>query len=489
MSLSSQFEQEISNYADQLSAYKDQVNEYKNQLLQAKGEATDFTKSLVTEIGIPIGVELLRAGASKVLGSSAGNLVSKLAGTGLKQAAGQQEGSLADNLAASAKQAMTGVESTAEEGTSALSTAKDAVMSVVNRVRGGAEDAVAGAEDAVAGAQEGLTSAASSLAESVASKATSAVGDLIQSQVSRLSSLAGNTDIVSTLRGASSAIQTPEDTSMFGDVELTNIAESVPRAGVADLSLPFESAFEAPLSKFSLDAVPDAFSGVSDLASNLASGTLESVGKFASSFTEPLAQSGLSSNMIARAFMGGKPNMSSIDIPDSVIPSQEEALSMLSQQVRPMITSDLLPQGAGAIEGSMGTVAEGAGEALGTASEAISGVLGAGAETALSGISSALSGAASSATSAIGAVTGAIDGAASAAKSVGSAVEGAAETAGEEVAAGAEGGPAGLIVGGVIAVGTFLYDIFKHHTSTPIAPPPMAPMSVPSFQPGLGTSN
>lgn len=472
MSLSTQFEEEINNYANQLSAYKEQVNEYKNQLLEAKGESSDFVKSLVTEIGIPIGTELVRAGASKVLGSSAGNLVSKLAGTGLKQAAGQ-EGSLADNLANTARQAMTGAEPAAED--SALNTAKDAVMSVVNRVRGGAQDAVSSAEDAISGAQEGLTSAAENLAESVASRATSAVGDIIQSQVNRLSSLSGNTDIVSTLKSASSAIQAPEDTSLFGDVELSNMASAVPRSGIPDLSLPFESAFEAPLSKFSLDAVPDAFSGISDLAS----GTLEAAGKFASSFTEPLAQSGLSSNVIARAFMGGRPGNASIEIPDSVVPSQEEALSMLSQQVRPVITSDLLPQGAGSIEGAIGTASEAAESAVGTATEAVSGLV--------EGATSAVEGLANSATSAL---SSAIEGVTSAAKSVGSIAESAGAEAGTEVAAGAEGGPAGLVIGGIIAVGTFLYDMFHHQSSAPLAPPPaMAPMSVPSFQPGLGTSN
>jgi len=362
---------------------------------------------------------------------------------------------------------MSGVEPEASDAGSALSSAKDAVMSAINKVRGGATDAVSGAEDAVEGAQQGLTSAFESLADSVASKATSAVSDLIQSQVSRLSGLAGDNDIVSSLKSAYSSIQSAEDTSVFGDVELTNMASAVPRAGVADLSLPFESAFEAPLSKFSLDAVPDAFSGISDLATMGAS-------KFASAFTEPLAQSGLSSNNIARAFMG-KVDTPTMEIPDSVIPSQEEALSMLSQQVRPLITSDLLPKGAGELaEGVMGRV----GGLAESAESAVSGL----AESA----TSAIEGLANSATSAL---SGAVSTATSAAKSVGSIAEGAAETAGEEVAAGSEGGPGGLIIGGLIAVGTVLYDIFHHHTTTPIAPPPMAPMSVPSFQPGLATGN
>jgi hypothetical protein len=411
-------------------------------------------------------------------------LVSKLAGTGLQKAAGAS-GSLTENLANTARQAMSGVEPAAEEGSgSALSLAKDGIMSVVNRVRGGATDAVAGAEDAVAGAQDALTSAAEGLAESVTSRATSAVGDLIQSQVSRLNGLSSENDIVSSLKSAYSSIRAPEDTSVFGDVELSNMASAVPRAGVPDLSLPFESTFEAPLSKFSLDAVPDAFSGISDLATN----TLAGVSKFASSFTEPLAQSGLSSNNIARAFMGGRPGDASIEIPDSVVPSQEEALSMLSQQVRPMITSDLLPQGAGSIEGTIGTVSEAAESALGTASEAVSGLVGSASE-AVSGLvgsaSGAIEGLANSATSAL---SSAVEGATSAAKAVGSLSEAGAE-AGTEAAAGAEGGPAGLIVGGVIALGTFLYDVFSHHTTTPMAPPPMAPMSIPSFQPGLATGN
>ena len=467
MSLSSQVEQEISSYADQLSAYKDQLNNYKNQLTEAKAQNTEFYKSMATEIGTPIAVELLRTGATKVLGSEAGDLVGKLAGTGLKQALGQNQGSLADNLAKTAKQSMSGEAPEAvEEGSdSVFNTAKNGVMSVINKVRGGAEEAVSGAEGAVEGAQSGLSSAFENIAQNVTESASNAVGDLIQSQVNRLSSLAGENDIVSSLKSAYSSLRADADTSVFGDVELTNMASAVPRSGIADLSLPFQSTFEAPLAKFSLDAVPDSFSGISDLASNLASGGLESAGKFASLFVEPLAQSGLSSNVIARAFMGGRPADATFDIPDSVIPSQEEALSMLSQQVRPLITSDLLPSGAGSIEGTLGGVAEQA--------------------------SSAIEVLASSATEA---VSGAISSVSSVAKGVSSIlgeVEKGAEAIGEGVAEGAESGnPAGLVIGGLIGVGTFLYDMFKHKDQTPIIPPPMmSSISVPSFQPGLATSD
>ena len=449
MSLSSTFEDEINNYANQLSAYKDQMNDYKNQLLEAKGEASNFTKSLVTEIGIPIGTEIVRAGATKVLGSSAGDLVTKLAGTGLKTAQGG--GNLMENLADTARQAMSGVEPAAEAeatggATSALNTARQGVMSVFNRIRAGGQDAVSGAEDAIAGAQENLSNVASNVASQVGDRLTSNAGDLIQSQVSRLSSLADQNGVTSILKSAGGAIrQAPEDSSVFGDVELSNMAAAVPRAGVPDLSLPFESTYQG--------------------------------------ITEPLAQSGLTSNNIARAFLGGKQELANVEVPDSLVPTQEEALEMLTSQVRPLITSDLLPQGAGDIAGGfLGRLSSGVPDIAGLAKAGTS---------ALEDVAGSATGALESVT---GAATGALEGAAGAATG---AVEGATSTlasaaaeAGVDVAAGAEGGPVGLVIGGAIGLATFLYDMFHHREGPSIAPPPAMPMaSVPSFQPGLATSN
>ena len=436
MSLSSTFEQEIDNYADQLSAYKDQMNDYKNQLLEAKGEASNFTKSLVTEIGIPIGTEIVRAGATKVLGSSAGDLVTKLAGTGLKTAQGG--GNLMENLADTARQAMSGVEPAAEAeatggATSALTSARQGVMSVFNRIRAGGQDAVAGAEDAIEGAQENLSNVASSVASQVGDRLTSTAGDLIQSQVSRLSSLAEQNGVTSILKSAGGAIREP-DTSVFGDVELSNMASAVPRAGVPDLSLPFESTYQG--------------------------------------ITEPLAQSGLTSNNIARAFLGGKQELANVEVPDSLVPTQEEALEMLTSQVRPLITSDLLPQGAGDIAGGfLGRLSSGVPDIAGLAKAGTS---------ALEDVAGSATGALESAA---GAATGAVEGATSTLAS-------AAAEAGVDVAAGAEGGPVGLVIGGAIGLATFLYDMFHHREGPSIAPPPAMPMaSVPSFQPGLATSN
>ena len=466
MSLSAQFEDEIDNYANQLSAYNEEVTNYKDQLQAAKGQAVDFTKSLTTEIGVPLAVELVRVGASKVLGASDAALVSRLTGSAVKSATGG-EGSLLSNLSDTARQSLTGVAT--EPEVSALSTAKQGVMSIVNKVRGGAEDAVASAEGAMGKAQATLTDAAESSLSSITKRVTSEAGDLVQSQVSRLNGLASENDITSALQSAYKSTRAAEDTSVFGDVELSNLASAVPRSGIPDLSLPFESAFESPLSKISLDAVPDAFSSLGSIT-----GSLASASKFASGMVEPVAQSGLSSNMIARAFMGGKPDMASIDSPDSLIPTQDEALSMLTQQVRPVVTSDMLPEGAGELAGGfMGRLSSGVPDIAGL-SETLSST----ASTAVSGATEALSGAA-------GAITGATSAAAGAGETIGA----AAAEAGTEVAAGAEAGPVGLVIGAAIGIGTFLYDMFHHHETKPTPPPAPAPVSVPSFQAGLATSN
>jgi hypothetical protein len=176
--------------------------------------------------------------------------------------------------------------------------------------------------------------------------------------------------------------------------------------------------------------------------------------------------------MIARAFMSGRPADVPIDLPDSVIPTQEEALSFLTNQIRPVITSDLLPRGAGSIEGTIGSAVEG---------------LTSGAEGLAATASSAIEGLASPAISSItsaGEAAGAAVG-----EAAGEAATGALAAGGEAVAAAAETGPGALVIGGLVAIGTFIYDIFHSHEQTPIAPPPLAPMSVPSFQPGLGTGN
>ena len=447
MSLSQQFQEQIDNYVNQMSAYKEEVDEYKNQLTEAKGQSGEFTKSLVTGIGIPIGTEIARMAATKLFGQAAGDQVANLAGSALKTVASgdtSSSGILANMRASLGTGADTAPATEAESALDSLvGNAKEGVMSVVNRIRGGAEDAVAGAEDAVAGVQETLTNATGDLISSVTNRVAGQVSNIVDQQVSRFTSLDSEGIVRSALSSADSPVTFPS--SIVGDVEMSNFASAVPRSGIPDLSLPFESTYEAPL------------------------------------LSEPMSIPGVTSNIIGRLTSGTR-QLFNPEVPDSVIPTQEEALDMLSQQVRPAITSDLLPQGAGSIEGTIGNVAE---EAAGTIGETVGSL----AQTA----TSAISGLAEQAGSVLDNVTSTVSSAVSTvgkvAEGVGEAVGEAGAEAGAEVAGGAAGGPAGLIIGGIIGLGTFLYDMFHHDHTAPTIAPIMPSISIPSFQPGLNTGD
>lgn len=419
-----------------MSDYKDQLNEYKNQLVEAGGQSGELVKQLATEIGAPIATEILRVGATKLLGEQAGEAVSKLGGAAIRSAANGETSSSAilqnmrESLGPDADTAAT-VES---DGASALNAAREGVMSVINRVRSGGEEVVSGAEDAVASAQEGLSEAASNIASNVLSRIQGSLSDIVQTQAARLSASLNENNIISPLNAADSTL----DTRVFGDIEMSNLADAVPRSGIPDLSLPYESTYEAP------------------------------------GFAEPMAMPGSSSNIIGRLL---NLKQAEPEVAEEVAPTQEEALLQLSQQFRMPVTSDLLPQGAGELaQGFMGRVTS-IGETL--SGEAASGV---------EGLSEALSGTVSGATeavsSAVSAAGEAVSGAVAAATGAGEAL---AEGAAAASAAAIPG--AGVVIGGLIAIGTLLYDVFHHDHTTPVAPPVLPALSLPSFQPGLATGD
>lgn len=448
MSLSEQFQENIDNYVNQMSAYNEQVDAYKNQLIDAKGQAADLTKSLITEAGVPIATEIARMGATKLFGEAAGAQVSKLAGSALKTVAGgdsSSSGILSNMRASLGPEADTAAATESESAlTSTVNVAKQGLKTVLNRIKGGTEDAVSGAEDAVSGAKAALSDATDNLLSSVTDRIAGQAGSIIQQQVARLSSLDAQNVVQSVLTSADFPKQ------MLGDVELSDMASAaVSRMGVPDTSLPIESTYDVP------------------------------------GLTEPMDMPGVTSNIIGRLFSGAK-QLINPEVPDSVIPSQEEALDMLTQQIRPLITSDLLPQGAGEIAGTIGQIGQ---SALGTAGEGIGETIGglvSQATKAIPGLSEPIM---STVTSAISGASEAASTATGVASAVGEAVGTAAGEAGAEVAAGAAGGPAGLIIGGLIALGTTLYDLFHHdHSTSTIAP--IAPLvSAPAYQPGLATGN
>jgi len=432
MSASEQFEQQIDSYVNQMSSYNEQLNDYKDQLLSAKGQAADLAKSLSTEVAVPIAAELVRSGATKLFGAQVGDQVGRLAGSSLKTLASGDQNSVLANMRASLNPEAEADTADATEAESALNnvlgSARSGVMSAINRIKTGAADAVGQAEGSIEDAQQTLTNAAGDLFSSVTNRISSQASDLVSQQVARLNAF----DTQGIIKSALTSSDFP--TGTLGDIEMSNMASAVTRSGVPDLSLSFESTYEAPL------------------------------------LLEPMSIPGLSSNIIGRVIAGAK-QLISPEIPDSVVPSQEEALSMISQQIRPVITSDLLPQGAGDIVGTLGRATD----LTQTLGETVGGL----AETA----SSTISGLSETAASVLQAAKSTVG------ETIGEAVGEAGAEAGAEVAAGAAAGPVGLIVGGLIAVGQVLYDAFHHGHSTAPVMPVMPNISLPSFQPGLGTQN
>ena len=413
MSLVSDFEDQINNYVNQMTDYQDQVSQYKEQLVASAGQASEMAKQLATEIGVPVGLELAKLGVTKLFGQAAGDIVANVGGAAVRGALNGETS--AGDVLANMRAGLTDTESPTEAADGALgdavTSARSAVSAVVNRISGGAEDAAA---DALASAQEGLSTAVSNLASGVGQRVLGSIGNIVQAQGGRIAAAANENNII----GALNRTDTPLDNSIFGDFEMSNMADLNVKVNLPDLSLPNELTFEMP------------------------------------GIAEPMAFPGASSNIIGRLLSLRQQGTTEMEQAESLVPSAEDVTATVSQ-IGQGLLSRASGAAQGAIEGLSGQIGQVATEAATGATEAISGVAGAATE---------------------GAAGEAVAG-----------VAGAAAEAGEAVAAGAAGGPAGLVIGGLIGLGTLLYGLF-HHEHTQAAPPPVMPqLSLPSFQPGLGT--
>jgi hypothetical protein len=428
MSLASAFDQQVQSYADQLENYNEQVDSYKNSLIEMRDQVKESTDALVEGVVSPIAAELLRTGVGQVFGAEAGEAAAALAKGGISTLA---KGGSVKDVFNSFKESISGD----SEDSSALDSAKEGLASVMQKIRGGD---VEGAADAVSSAQGQLESAVGSLASNVTSKLDTGVVSTLRNQIARITG-AQTQQNTSPLAQADKAMET--DTKVFGDVELSDFANGPAKLMSPDLSLPFEATFEAPI-----------------------------------------ASPGATSNMIAEAITG-RLRQAIPEVPDSVIPSQEDALAMIASRVRPMITSDNLPTGAG-------QVLEGAGEpvdaltALTSQAEGLATSVAGQAQGLVSGLATDAEGVASSLA---GQATSAVSGLASRLSGL---AEGVAPEITSEVEAGAAAGPEGLIFAGVVALGTLLAGVFGHKTNEHLVAPPQLPqLSVPQFAPGLATGD
>lgn len=424
MSLVSSFESQINEYVNQMADYKDQLSEYKDQLAANAGQASEIAKQIGTEVAVPVGMELVKLGVSKMFGEAAGDAVSKMGSAAVRGALNGETsaediiGNMQRSLTDSGESAQAvATESPLADG---LAAARQAVSSVVNRVAGGAEEAVASGESALSNAQGALASAFENVTSAVGQRVLGNVSNIVQSAGARISAAANQNNIIGILNRTDS----PLDTKVFGDIELSNMADLNVKQAIPDLSLPNELTFQIP------------------------------------GLQEPMAFPGASSNVIGRLLSLKQQGVSEMEQASDLVPGAEEMFSSVTQN---------LGQLAQGVVGRLGGVAQ---EAVGQVSGLAGQVLSA-AEATTGEAAGSLLGAAGEAA---GAAAGEVAGAAA----------GAAAEAGADIAAGAAGGPVGLVIGGLIGIGTLLYDVF-HHSSAP-APPPVQPqLSLPSFQPGLGT--
>lgn len=528
MSLTS-FESQINDYANQLTSYNEEYNSYKNALIEAQAQAKDFTDNMVTETVTPIATELLRIGGEKLLGAVGGKLGGAAADIASKAIAGKTSEAIDSAINAAkdvAKPVLNNIANKAQGladdltgGKLQLPTADEilanpteAAQNLVGRVQSLASDTMEQASGAARGAIDGVQETANEVANAAGNQLENVQGVLgdAENAVSSMASKIANTpeylsNMASKLSGGVEEQLTSLRSGLYdsinsissrlgqpgSSIEMTDFANFVPKTIMPDTQLSFGSTFENPLkSVLNLEETPEPFSGLS----NMATDTLENASKFVSRMTEPLAHPGLSSNNIARAFMGEKPQVT-----EPPPPTQEEALELLSGQQRPVITNELVPRGAGnvvepeappptEVQTPMETPASAPEDVISASqeSEMASNPMGEAQQT----INTIAADTKANAAVESEIAAGAGEDAGAAGEAIAEAGGEAAAEAGTEVAAGAAGGPAGLIIGGLVAVGSLLFNIF-HHTSAPhlIAPPAMPQLSVPEWQPGLATGN
>jgi len=421
------YSESVQNYVNQMSNYTDQVNQYKDMLMQTQDENRDFSQSLDLEGAMPLISALVEKGSTSLFGEDAGSL-----------AAGILKGD---------------------------------ATSITNAIKGVADNVLSKVVEDPTGDLSKLTDAANAVSSLVKNADTLKVSELLQPTESgyTFNNPAFNPESAAPEASAAPDAAVAPEASGF----TVNNPAFNPNL---DTDLGYDAAKLPSEATFDLTAPAEQFS-----ANWMTAGKFEDAANFASTFTEPLPSGSLTSNIIGRVLNG---QMGQV-VPESagnVLPSSEDLISSVMSSVR--------AAGGSALETATSGVA-----AATSAGSQISGSLGEAASSALSslGTESPLTGIISSAVSAGQKATSAVATATEALASTSEVGEGAGlfsslVTIPEDVAAGAEGGPAGLIIGGLIALGTTLASIFGHHENAP-APPAMPVLSIPTIQQGLGTSN
>jgi hypothetical protein len=508
--------EEIANYQNQMSNYTDQVNQYKDMLTQSADEGSEMKGMLSIEGAMPLIGKAIEMGTTRIFGAEA---AAQLSGLNLGNLLKGDVSDTLNALKSTLTEGPAGGSSLLDSLTGAL-TSGNPLSSLTSALTGQAEggglldsltslssgNPLSLLKGALTGQAEGgglldsLTGALTS-GNPLGSLLDTAKGALGQAEGGGLlDSLTGLSSgnplgslISSTLSGlkaseqasepiASFTVQNPAfNADFFGPSNVT----SVESLGFSSAQLPSVASvdLEGPIAQFSQSWM------------TAGKATYDEAASMVSSFVEPLPSASLSSNVIGRLLSGGLSKVQSIgsalpEVQTSEFENAGSVLGSLMSSVRTAGGSALESASAAATEAFSGAVSSATGVA-GSLGEAVSGItgLGLGLEQTGSGLTSSItstlssvSDAAATAASSLTAVAG-ITG-----ETVAGVGTGLAAVIPEEVAASAEGGPAGLIVGGLIAIATTLASIFGHHDTAP--PPPVLPnLSIPTMQQGLDTAN
>lgn len=488
MADANQFESNVDSYMNQAEVYKQQLNEYKNQIIDAKNS----NKDLAVQLGmsaLPVVIQGIGLGVSKVAGSAAGQTFSKIATPDAIQAAIKGDASLIINNMKALKTAK--IASGAAEDEEAVSNPVVDLISSLKSSKSLADvgDAISSTIKGSLGAVEGQGASIADVASGAISKAAGLAGGdagglqgLVASGLSKLSSVAKSvlpdgipTSTEELTQAATSALSKAGAPESLIE-SLTSQGVKLAGAGINDLLPSGAGAFVSLTGEAPAAAATEAIAGISEPVSTIAATTTNQIARaFAMAKQLTQAPNPLESlpsvNEIANPLADVAETTAS-ELPQTLI----QSVTSIGSQIASKVTSAMpnLPSLSGAP----------ADLAVPTAEDAAAALSGLGSNSAEMA-ASAIAGGVAKGAQALKAVVPAAE----AAESGESLATIAGTTAAEAEAAGAEGGPVGLVIGALVTVGTILGSIFGHHNSQPVAPVAVMPTSIPTYQPGLNTGS
>ena len=385
---------------------------------------------------------------------------------------------------------------------------KEGTDAVGSRVQSVVEDAVQNVRQQASDLADAVQSGQTGLVDAIQGAANQATGGLAQitENVTNIANQAGQSaneavNSIMNVRFPGTQPVSEIAANPLADIEPTmeNVFTGVSR-GLESLSGTARSQYQDILTGrgTSFSALTDAqqTQALADRAALIARNGLQDGQSALQSLGRPMDMPGTTSNQIGDLFNPARTNVDLPDLPDldmvqDVISSNVQdtvqgiatgARNITGPQIQGVFSrlfGTRPPQPTGAIDEELGDEPlEAVGQSLG------------------SGLTQQVTGAA---TQAVTQLEGATQSVTQALSDVGSAVKqgvgsivkdalpGVAEDAVDEVTAGAEAGPEGLLVGGALALGTFLIGLFTHHSSSIPEPPPVT-LAQPIFTAGLSNA-